>query len=492
MTLFERGCALLTPDQMRLADRLAIEGGVDGVALMEAAGAAVANAVAGRWRKCPVLVLCGPGNNGGDGFVAARHLALAGWPVRVGLLGDRRRLSGDAAYHAAQWKGPVEPISAGMLDGAKLIIDALFGAGISRPLDGAAAEVLAAAGARGLPLCAVDVPSGLDGAGGEVLGMAPRADLTVTFFRPKPGHLLMPGRALCGELVVADIGIPDKVLDTVLPDTFRNRPALWAGHYPWPAVDGHKYQRGHALVVGGQLMTGAARLAARAAARVGAGLVTIAAPAAVWPIYAGASLSIMVQAIRESGTLEDILSDPRKNAIVVGPGAGVSDITRKHALQALASKRAVVLDADAISVFGSDPEALYQAIAGPCVLTPHEGEFNRIFATRGDKLERARRAAAQSGAVVVLKGPDTVIAAPDGRAVINDNAPPELATGGTGDVLSGFIAGLMAQGMEAFLAAAAAVWLHGEAARRFGPGLVSEDLPECLPRVLRRLKGSMR
>jgi len=492
MTLSERGCALLTPAQMGVADQLAIKGGVHGVALMEAAGAAVANAVAQRWRKCPVLVLCGPGNNGGDGFVAARHLGLAGWPVRVGLLGDRRLLSGDAAYHAAQWKGPVEQIAVEMLDDAKLVIDALFGAGISRPLAGVAADLLNTVVARGLPLCAVDVPSGLDGASGEVLGMAPRADLTVTFFRPKPGHLLMPGRALCGELVVADIGIPDGVLATVRPDTFHNQPALWGNRYPWPAMDGHKYQRGHALVIGGQLMTGAARLAARAAARVGAGLVTIAAPAAVWPIYASASLSIMVQAIRESGTIEDILSDPRKNAIVVGPGAGVLDITRKHALQALASKRAVVLDADAISVFGSDPEALYNAIAGPCVLTPHEGEFNRIFATRGNKLERARRAAAQSGAVVVLKGTDTVIAAPDGQAIINDNAPPELATGGTGDVLSGFIAGLMAQGMEPFLAAAAAVWLHGESARRFGPGLVSEDLPECLPRVLRRLKSSMR
>jgi len=473
---------------MAAADAAAIAGGVSEAALMEAAGAAVANAVAERWSRRPISVLCGPGNNGGDGFVAARHLADAGWPVRLGLLGDRGKLAGAAAEHARLWRGPVEPLSAGLLDGAGLVIDALFGAGLSRAIGEPVAGLLEALADSGLPVCAVDMPSGLDGANGQALGPVVPARLTVTFFRKKPGHVLLPGKSLCGEIVAADIGIPDSVLGGIAPSVFENSPDLWLPAFPWPAVSGHKYQRGHALVVGGRLMTGAARLASMACARIGAGLVTIAAPASAWQVYASGSASIMVQPMRESGGLEDILADARKNVVVVGPGAGVSDLTKSQALQALASKRPVVLDADAISVFGTDPQVLFDAVAGPCVLTPHEGEFNRLFSGEGGKLARAMDAARRSGAVVVYKGADTTIARPDGWAIVNSNAPPELATGGTGDVLAGMIAGLMAQGMAAFEAAAAAVWMHGEAARLFGPGLVSEDLPGMLPRVLRRLK----
>lgn len=479
---------LLTTAQMTCADQAAVQAGISGHALMEAAGAAVANAVAARWGRRPVTVLCGPGSNGGDGFVAARHLRDAGWPVRLGLLGGRALLTGDAAYHARLWGDAIEPLSLALLDGAGVVIDALFGAGLSRPLGGVAGQIVLTLAERRLPVCAVDVPSGLDGNTGQPLGAVAPAAVTVTFHRKKPGHVLMPGRQLCGEIILADIGIPDAVQSSLSVSTFENGPGLWLARYPWPAHDGHKYQRGHALVLGGRLMTGAARLAALACARAGAGLVTIAAPAQAWPVYAAAMTSVMVLPMRDSGTLDDILADGRKNVIVVGPGAGVSDLTRLHALQALASHRAVVLDADAISVFGADPQVLFDAVAGPCVLTPHEGEFNRIFSTSGAKLQRARQAAQAAHAVVVLKGADTVIAAPDGRAVVNTNAPADLATGGTGDVLSGIIAALMAQGMEAFDAAAAGVWLHGEAARSFGPGLLSEDLPPMLPRVLRRLK----
>ncbi|NYT36597.1 NAD(P)H-hydrate dehydratase [Allopusillimonas soli] len=477
---------------MSEADGQAIEQGMPGVALMEAAGAAVANAVARRWARQRVTVLCGPGNNGGDGFVAARHLRGAGWMVRVGLLGAREMLTGDAAHHAALWDGPIEPLSPALLEDAGLVVDALFGAGLSRPIQGEAQAVLRALARRDIPVCAVDIPSGVDGASGEVLGVAAPAALTVTFFRKKPGHLLEPGRSLCGALLVEDIGIPASVLDAVSPAVFENTPRQWLHAYPWPQVQGHKYQRGHAIVVGGRLMTGAARLAATACARTGAGLVTVAAPLMAFQIYATALTSVMVHPIRESGSLEDILADARINAVVVGPGAGISDMTRKHALQALGGDRAVVLDADAISVFGSDAQALFDAIRGPCVLTPHEGEFNRIFHVEGSKLQRALDAARQSGAVVVYKGHDTVIAAPDGRAFINTNAPPILATGGTGDVLGGMVAGLLAQGMDAFLAAAAAVWMHGQAARQFGPGLIAEDLPGQIPRVLRRLQREAR
>jgi len=481
--------ALLTPSQMAAADRAAMAAGASGAALMEAAGAAVANEIAVRWSRRSVLVLCGPGNNGGDGFVAARHLHGAGWPVRVALLGPKDSLAGDAALHATAWSGPVEPLSSVSLQGVELVVDALFGAGLSRPVEGDAARILAAVAQAGMPVCAIDVPSGLDGASGETLGQAVQADLTVTFFRKKPGHMLEPGRGLCGELRVAEIGIPASVLGELQPALFENSPRLWMQGYPWPQTDTHKYMRGHALVAGGRLMTGAARLASLSCARMGAGLVTVAAPLVSWTVYACSLTSIMVHPMKESGSLEDILADARINTVVVGPGAGVSDLTRKHALQALGGgTRAVVLDADAISVFSSDPLSLFGAISGPCVLTPHEGEFNRIFDVQGSKLARAISAARQSGAIVVLKGPDTVIASPDGRAVINANAPAELATGGTGDVLAGMIAGLLAQGMDAFLAASAAVWMHGEAARLFGPGLIAQDLPDAIPRVLRRLR----
>jgi NAD(P)H-hydrate epimerase len=479
---------LLLPAQMAVADRAAISLGISGDDLMAAAGLAVANAVRDRWQPGPVVVLCGPGSNGGDGFVAARHLAQWGWPVRLGLLGELAALAGSAAHHAALWEGAVEPVSVSLLDGASVVVDALFGAGLSRPLQDEAHAVVQEIAARKLPVCAVDVPSGVDGGTGQVLGVAAPAEITVTFFRRKPGHVLLPGRVLCGRLVLADIGIPDSVLEQIPSTVFRNSPRLWLSAYPWPRLDDYKHQRGHVLVVGGEIMTGAARLSAMAAARVGAGLVTLVVPEPVWAVYAAALTSIMVQPLDDAGSLPQMLEDGGRNVIVVGPGAGVSEATRQHVLAALNTGRGVVLDADGITSFRAVSQTLFSAIKGPCVMTPHEGEFGRVFTCQGSKLERARAAAAQCGAVIVLKGPDTVIASPDGRAIINDNAPPDLATGGTGDVLAGLVAGLMAQGLEPFFAAAAAVWLHGRAAQRFGPGLIAEDLPAMLPQVLRQLK----
>jgi ADP-dependent NAD(P)H-hydrate dehydratase / NAD(P)H-hydrate epimerase len=482
--------ALLTPSEMAAADRAAIASGIAGSDLMAAAGRAVAAAAMARWSARPVAVLCGPGNNGGDGFVAARLLAAAGWPVRLGLLGPRAALTGDAAHHAALWPGAVEPLSPALLDGAALAIDAIFGAGLARPVDGVARATIEALAASGIPSLAIDVPSGLDGATGEVRGAVAPAALTVTFFRKKPGHLLLPGRLLCGSLVLADIGIPAQALDGIAPRTHENGPPLWLDAYPWPDADSHKYRRGSLLVLGGALMTGAARLASRAAARSGAGLVTVAAPASAWPIYAASLAGIIVRRLEDASDFATLLADPRRTAALIGPGAGVEDATRERALAALASKRPTLLDADALTVFAHQPEALFAAIAGPVVLTPHEGEFARIFGDlTGDKLGRARAAAQRSGAVVLLKGADTVVAAPDGRAAINANAPPDLATGGSGDVLAGIIAGLLAQGLDPFTAACAGAWLHGEAARAFGPGLVAEDLIDRLPPVLRRLRA---
>lgn len=478
--------ALLRVAQMQEADRLTVQAGTPGTDLMQNAGSAVAHEIVRRWSPRKTAVLCGPGNNGGDGFVVARVLAAAGWPVRLALAGSAAQLRGDARHHAGLWQGRVEPFAVGVLEEAALVVDAVFGSGLGRPLGADITAVLGHAAGRGVPIVSVDVPSGVLGDTGESLGAVPAA-LTVTFTRKKPGHVLLPGRELCGETLVADIGTSAALLAHIPLDTWENDPVLWRRDLPQLRASGNKYSRGHALLWGGYPTTGAARMAARAAARAGAGLTTIAVPPEAVPIYATALTSIMVRAVATPAELGRLLEDARFNALLIGPGAGVDATTRARALAMLATRRAVLLDADAISAFAKDREALFAALAGPCVLTPHDGEFARLFDASGDKLSRARAAARTSGAVIVLKGADTVIAAPDGRAVINSNAPPTLATAGSGDVLGGMILGLLAQGMEAFRAAAAAVWLHGAAASDFGPGLLAEDLPDALPGVLRRL-----
>jgi hydroxyethylthiazole kinase-like uncharacterized protein yjeF len=479
-------CTVLKVAQMNAADRLTIAAGTPGALLMQRAGEAVVRELVRRWTPRPVTVLCGPGNNGGDGFVVAILLAQSGWAVRLALFGDVNGLRGDAQHHAQRWTGRVEPLTPQVIDAAELVVDSIFGSGLSRRLDRQVSDVLSCATRRGIPIIAVDVPSGVMGDSGEDLGAA-AAVCTVTFAGKKPGHLLLPGRDLCGDIVVADIGIPQAVLDSLPIDIWENSPALWREELPQLHATGNKYSRGHALLYGGYPMTGAARMAARAAARIGAGLTTIAVPEKAFAIYASALTSIMVQPLSQDQDFAALLKDPRYTAFSIGPGAGINDATRELSLAMLQTGRPAVLDADAISVFSARADELFQAIRGPCVITPHDGEFKRIFDPAGDKLTRALRAARSSGAVVVLKGADTVIAAPDGRAIINGNAPATLATAGSGDVLGGIILGLLAQGMDAFRASAAGVWMHGAAAAAFGPGLLGEDLPDLLPRVLKRL-----
>jgi len=476
---------LLSVEEMYRADALATKGGVTGIELMEAAGRAVFNAIEGRWDKQPVAILCGPGNNGGDGFVIARLLKEAGWPVRLSLLGDRRALKGNAAFNAGLWEGETEPLSLESLDGLKLVVDALFGAGLARPVDGIARDVIEAINERELDCVAVDIPSGVHGDTGQAMGVAPRAQVTVTFFCGKPGHWLLPGREFRGDLQIADIGIPETVLGDIQPRTYLNDPSLWLAALPKHELTDNKYQRGHAVIIGGAEMTGAARLAARAARRMGAGLVTITTPPEAFTIYAAEEAGTLIKSVEDQAAFADFLSDPRLNAVLIGPGAGVEKGTRDKVLTVLGMEKASVLDADAITVFSDDPAALFSAIRSPCVLTPHEGEFGRIFPdVTGGKLERTREAAKRSGATVLLKGADTVIARPDGEAAINANAPAELATAGSGDVLAGIILGLMAQSLDAFDAARAAAWIHGAAGASAGTGLIAEDLPDALPQVL--------
>lgn len=485
--------ALLSVAEMGAADRAAMDGGVSGAALMEAAGAGVARAITRRWALRPTVVLCGPGNNGGDGFVVARRLRRAGArDVRVALLGSREALEGDARAMADAWEGEVSPLGPGLVEDAALIVDAVFGAGLSRDVDGVARATLEAANAADAVRVAVDVPSGIHGDTGHELGGCFAADLSVTFFRKKPGHLLLPGRLACGEVEVVDIGIPVSVLDAIAPRAAENDPALWGRLVPVPGSAAHKYRRGHALIVGGgPESTGAARLAARAALRVGSGLVTLAGPPDSLVVNASHSTAVMTESFAGPAALAAVLGQRRRNAVLLGPGNGVTEATRANVLAALRSPAACVLDADALTVFAGRRDALAAAISGPCVLTPHDGEFARLFGEAAEgrgKADSARLAARSTGATVLLKGADTVVAAPDGRVAINGNAPPDLATAGTGDVLSGLVAGLLAQGMAPFEATCAAAWMHGAAARAVGPGLIAEDLPEALPDVLSGLR----
>jgi hydroxyethylthiazole kinase-like uncharacterized protein yjeF len=494
---------LLTPREMAEADRLAITAGpLDGLSLMRRAGIAIASLILQRFPDATgVAVLAGPGNNGGDGYVIAEELHRAGVAVSL-WRAEAPRAGSDSALAAAECTVEPRDLAEFFPADGWLVVDALFGAGLERPLSGVHVQAIDRLGAAGATkIVAVDLPSGVSGLTGAVLGIAPKAALTVTFFRRKPGHLLYPGRALCGETIVVDIGIPDVVLSTIRPASVENDPANWLAALPSPADDTHKYARGHVGVFsGGLASTGAARLAAMAAARSGAGAVTLLSQANGLAVNAAHLTSII---LRKAGSIEDVseyLNHRKPGALVFGPGLGTHDKVGGFALELIDAARglvdAIVFDADALTVLASRREAFAgRAGSGPAiVLTPHEGEFGRLFPDLASqkqlsKLDMARRAASLADAVVVYKGPDTVISAPDGRSAINSNGTPLLATAGSGDVLSGISAGLIAQKMPPFEAACAAVWMHAEAARRFGPGLIAEDLPLALLPVIRDLAG---
>ena len=472
---------ILSVAEMARADAAAIAAGTSGLELMERAGTAVADAVCARFRQQPALVLCGPGNNGGDGYVAARVLAGRGWPVEVRTFGEPATQDAQAA--SSRWEGASRPLNGSLEPG--LWIDALFGAGLSRPLDGAAAYAAQRMAEAPERVVAVDVPSGVPGDTGLPAGPAASAALTVTFHAKKPAHLLEPGHGRCGEVLVADIGLGETPSRTM-----ENGPELWLPRFPWPSAASHKHARGRLIVVSGEAWsTGAARLAARGALRIGAGLVTVLSPPDALASNAAHLEAVMLRPFETDLELEQAAADV--DAAVIGPAAGVTDTTLLNVLALARTGAALVLDADAITIFRDDPEELFSVLDRDDVLTPHPGEFERLFpgllAGSAERITAARRAAERAGAVVVLKGADTVIAAPDGRCVVNGNGSPWLATAGSGDVLAGFIGGLVAQGMESFEAACAAAWIHAEAAELHGPGLISEDLPGLAPAVLRRL-----
>ena len=479
---------IMTVAEMSAADRAAVERGTPTTTLMERAGAAVAEAVRARYRRQPVVVWCGPGDNGGDGYVVARHLRRRGWPVRIEAAAPAA--SPAALWMAARWRGEIASLNPEP-DGEALYIDCLFGAGLSRPLEGDVDQVARAMTGRAARIVAVDVPSGVFGDTGRPLGeRAFSAGLTVTFHRRKLAHVLASGHAACGEVVVADIGLGDGEGESKPAGLFENDPCLWGAHFPWPTNDAHKHARGRLMVVSGEAWsTGAARLSARAGLRIGAGVVTVLSPPDALPVNAAHLEAVMLTPFDNDIDLE--ARAQRANAVVVGPAAGVGEATMRNLLALTRTGAALVVDADALTSFAQDTQALFSALARDDVLTPHVGEFERIFpgllASAPERITAAREAARRAGAVVLLKGPDTVVAAPDGRAAVSLNGTPWLATAGSGDVLAGFIGGLIAQGMESFEAACAGAWIHAEAGASHGPGLIAEDLPGLAPLVLSRL-----
>lgn len=475
------GRKVLTVAEIAAADREAIAAGTPGIVLMERAGAAVADAIAERFSQRSVCVLCGPGNNGGDGYVIARLLKERGWPVEVRALAPPA--SADAQAAASRWDGAIAPFDAPLE--ARLFVDAMFGAGLARPLNGDAATMAACLAGQPHAVVAVDIPSGLPGDTGVPVGPVVVAGLTVTFHAKKPAHVLQPGHELCGEVVVADIGLADT--PSVLTE---NGPDAWLAHFPWPGPATHKHARGRLVVISGEPWnTGAARLSARAGLRMGAGLVTVLSPTDALSVNAAHLEAVMLKGFDTEAELEQAAADV--DAAIIGPAAGVTENTLLNVLALARTGAALVIDADAITVFRDDPEELFAVLDVDDVLTPHPGEFERLFPgvlrDAPDRVSAARRAAQHADAIVLLKGADTVIAAPDGRACVNTNGSPWLATAGSGDVLAGFIGSLIAQGMESFEAACAAAWIHAEAAELHGPGLIAEDLPGLAPAVLRRL-----
>ncbi len=492
------GHVLLTSEESRTADSLTIEGGVPSFALMRTAGESVADIIE-EYLGTPleaggeILFLCGPGNNGGDGFVAASILDQAGYPVRVMLSCEPSELKGDAAEAADLWQGAIDPVDPTALSGVAAVVDSLFGTGLNKALDGDIASLVEAVNELDVVRFAVDIPSGLNANTGQPVdgGVCFQADVTITFFKRKIAHQIAPGRFISGgteHIHVADIGISDAVLDAIQPEFYANAPSLWGHLFPYPGPQTHKYQRGHLLVLGGREPTlGACRLASMAGLRVGAGLVTLAAPTETYPIQASALTDIMVRKFDSSFGFLGIMADARIGTILIGPGAGVGEKTAELVQDVAAKNRSIILDADALTSLIGRLEILTGAPGSSFILTPHEGEFVRLFPSIPpdiDRVNAVRQAAKLANSTIVLKGVSTTVAAPDGRVSIAANAPSWLSCGGTGDVLAGLIAGLVAQGMPDFEAASAAVWIHGECAMSAGRGLIASDLINEIPAAL--------
>ena len=481
------GLPVVTAKEMYRAEDLGTKSGTTKLELMENACRSVVSEISARWTPRKTLIVCGPGENGGDGLGVACLLRQRRWTVEVALEDPDKVFLGNTKIMAERWGGAYVDLASVQMKDYVLVIDALYGIGLNRALSGYLVEFFQELNRYKIDVVAIDIPSGVSADTGQVLGGCANASLTITFGRPKPGHFLVPGKIFCGRLIVADIGLESSMFKTSGQTTKLNGPDLWLDRIPFPESNMHKYDRGHAVVVAGgsENSTGAGLLAGEAALRAGAGLVTIAAPADALQYYSSGSPSIMVESVMDRDGLDSILTDERKNVVLIGPGTGVTDRTLNWASWILSLPKKVILDADALTCFSSDPKQLFELTSSDTVLTPHDGEFNRLFPniSTGDKITRARLAAKLTGAVIVYKGSDTVIADPEGNIVINLNAPATLAIAGTGDVLSGIILGFLAQGCGVFDASCIGVWCHGLAAEHLGAGLISSDLLRQISKV---------
>lgn len=486
---------ILSAAEMKKADAAAIAAGTPAHALVSAAAAGLAGAIENFMPPCRVLFLCGAGHNGSDGFVAAQMLSKKeGWQVRVACLVKKNELKGDAAEAAAAWEGATENLNSNLpVHQTDLIVDAVFGTGFSGSLPPEMVILFDKIRAKNIPVIAADIPSGIDATSGAIAEGTLKADLTVVFCRKKIAHVLAATRAYLGALQLSAIPVDDAHVAALGTSVFENHPALWLPNFPFPSAETHKYARGHVTVYGGPVRTGAACLAAHAAQVAGAGVVSIACAAEQKTIYSLYRASLMVDVWGSEEDFKSLLRDERANVTVIGPGGGRSgaeaERLRAATLNALSmAGKTLVLDGDVFSVFKNDADTLFRHLSKHHILTPHEGECTRLFGEiKGSKVERARAAARKAGAIVVLKGFDTVVAAPDGTTVVNTNGTPILATAGSGDVLAGLVAGFAAQGMPSFMAALAAVWLQADAARLYGPGLTAEEIINNINQSLKSL-----
>lgn len=479
---------ILTSTQTKEWEKHTVQQGLESFeSLMEKAGTAVAQEIIRVFSKGRVLVLCGPGNNGGDGYVIAQKLKEAGFKVTVALdLTSSLTLSPEAQFNKDKWKGPLVPFDQADFDSATLIIDALFGTGLGRPLSGIYLETVQKTSTAKAPCVAVDIPSGLNADTGEIMGGVASAHLTVTFGSLKRGHVLLPGKTYCGDIKIADIGFSNlSSLKEIFP--YENTPTLWKHHFPSPQPTGHKYTRGHLMVIAGEDMTGAPRLAAEASRRIGAGMTTLLCPESVKSLYQVNTLGTLVKPYTTHKDFTEAITQETVHGLLIGPGLLPNDDTKALVEIALKTKKRIVLDAGALSCFQNHKDHLMALLHNACVLLPHEGEFKRLFEPYETKIETTLKAAKESQVTLLLKGADTVIASPDGTCYINTNAPPSLATAGTGDVLAGLVGGLMVQGSTPLVSTAAAAWIQAESARLFGRGLIAEDLLQEIPHVLQDL-----
>ncbi|MDX1950377.1 MAG: NAD(P)H-hydrate dehydratase [Rickettsiales bacterium] len=446
-----------------------------------------------------VYILCGVGNNGGDGYITARILKERGYDIRLSNIGDLRKVSEltlQAMDFAVSSGIEIEEFDEDYLEQADLIIDAIFGIGLKRDITGDIAEIIEKINyaknsqKNKFLVFSLDVPSGVCSNTGEVRNIAIQADYTISYQTPKIGCYLLPAKNYVGKIEVADIGIPDEAFSEIYNPYFINSTDLWLDKFPFPKLESHKYHKGHIVIDGGEEdFTGASRMASIASMRVGAGLATICADEKSLPIYATSMLSVMVKRLKEIEDLEKYIKLKKVNSAVLGCGSGFDILAPLRVYHCLEEKLACVIDADVFSIFQEKPKEFIKALKKnkKSVLTPHEGEFKRVFNVDGSKIERASKAAKLCDNVIVLKGNDTIIASPDGRIAVNNNAPTWLATAGSGDVLAGIIGGLLAQNMPSFEAACAGVWIHSECANILGQGLISEDLIDAIPLVLQSL-----